>query len=93
MTSVKRIRALAFLLVTIVPCIAQAMGLRSFVALPVNQTGSVLRFQFFRNTDAGRELAFFNAAWGLTGKDTLLLGLMPHARRRLLPLEYCSVRS
>ena len=75
MRRVNRIRALAFLLIAVVPCIAQAMGLRSFVALPVNQGGLVLRFQYFRHTNTGREQAFVNAAWGLSGKDTLLLGL------------------
>ena len=51
------------------------MGLRSFVALPVNQGGLVLRFQYFNNIDADHDVAFANAAWGLSGKDTLLLGL------------------
>jgi len=75
MKSVKPARALALLLIAMVPCCAQAMGLRSFVALPVNKGGLVLRFQYFHNVDTDRDVAFANAALGLSGKDTLLLGV------------------
>lgn len=54
---------------------AEAMGLRSFVALPVNKGGAVFRFQYLHNTDSNVGMTFANAAWGITGKDTLLLGL------------------
>jgi len=51
------------------------MGIRSFVALPVNKSGLVARFQYLRNTDANTSTFITNAAWGITGKDTLLLGI------------------
>jgi len=51
------------------------MGLRSFVALPVNRGGVILRQQFLHDSTTDVIIATSNAAWGLTGKDTLLLGL------------------
>ncbi len=54
---------------------ALAMGLRSFVALPVEQGGTVTRFLIERNTDDDTDTLFLNAAYGLSGQQTLLLGL------------------
>lgn len=53
------------------------------IVLPVNQGGSVFRFQYLGNTDTDFGVAIVNAALGLTGKDTLLFGL-PY---RVLPSE------
>ena len=54
---------------------AQAMGLRSFVALPVDKGGKVVRVQYQRNTDTNTDVLVANAAYGLSGKQTLLFGL------------------
>ena len=51
------------------------MGLRSFVALPVDKGGTAVRLQFERNHDAGTSFGFANLAYGITAKQTLLLGL------------------
>ena len=53
----------------------QAMGLRSFVALPVDKGGKVVRVQYQRNTDTNTDVLVANAAYGLGGKQTLLFGL------------------
>lgn len=53
----------------------QAMGLRSFVALPVDKGGQVARLQYQRNTDANADVLVATAALGLGRKQTLLLGL------------------
>lgn len=52
-----------------------AMGLRSFVALPVDKGGSVLRFQIEHDQNADRDKAITNAAYGISAKQTLLFGL------------------
>ncbi len=57
------------------PVSTVAMGLRSFVALPVDKGGAVLRFQLERNEDAKTTVGIANLAWGLSRKQTLLLGL------------------
>ena len=51
------------------------MGLRSFVALPVEKGGSVIRLTFGREKDADRNTLITSAAYGLSGKQTLLLGV------------------
>lgn len=69
---------LALLSTLIAPFIATTgwtMGLRSFVALPVDKGGTVLRFQGERNTDSDVNRLIASAAYGLTGKQTLLLAL------------------
>ena len=53
----------------------QAMGLRSFVALPVDKGGKVLRMQYQRNTDTNTDILVANTAYGISGKQTLLFGL------------------
>ncbi len=75
MAKTRLIRILPLILLVISPHYAQAMGLRSFVALPVNRGGVVLRQQFLHNSSTDVSGAITNAAWGLTGKDTLLFGL------------------
>ena len=52
-----------------------SMGLRSFVALPVEKGGKVLRLQLERTPDAHRETATVSMAWGLSGTQTLLFGV------------------
>jgi len=52
-----------------------AMGLRSFVALPVDKGGQVLRLQLQRNFDADIDRAIASLAWGISGRSTLLFGL------------------
>jgi hypothetical protein len=52
-----------------------AMGLRSFVALPVEKGGRVARFLLEHNADDDRKTLFMNGAYGLSGRQTLLLGL------------------
>jgi len=52
-----------------------AMGLRSFVALPVDKGGQVFRLQLQRNFDADIDRAIASLAWGVSGRSTLLFGL------------------
>ncbi|MBL1320715.1 MAG: hypothetical protein COA63_006590 [Methylophaga sp.] len=54
---------------------AYSMGLRSFVALPVEKGGSVIRFQLEQANDANTDTLITNVAYGFTGKQTLLLGV------------------
>jgi len=51
------------------------MGLRSFVALPVEKGGSVVRFTFEREQDANIDTLNTSVAYGFTSTQTLLLGL------------------
>ena len=57
------------------PVAAVAMGLRSFVALPVDKGGAVVRFQLERNEDAKSTVGIANLARGLSHNQTLLFGL------------------
>jgi len=50
-----------------------AMGLRSFVALPVEKNGGVIRLFYQRTTDT--DMFATSAAYGLSAEQTLLLGL------------------
>jgi len=52
-----------------------AMGLRSFVALPLEQRGIVLRAQNIDNLSNNTNIAVANVAYGITGQQTLLFGL------------------
>lgn len=52
-----------------------AMGLRSFVALPVDKGGSVLRFLTNYNLDTDTSVLFTSLAYGISGTQTLLLGI------------------
>lgn len=51
------------------------MGLRSFVALPVDKGGKVVRAQYQRNMDTDTDVLVSNFAYGLSGKQTLLFSL------------------
>lgn len=51
-----------------------AMGLRSFVALPLEQGGMVFRLQNLETLNNNKNVAIANFAYGITGKQTLLLG-------------------
>jgi len=52
----------------------QGMGLRSFVALPVEKDGAVMRLAFEHTKDADTDSLTTSAAYGLSSKQTLLLG-------------------
>ena len=54
---------------------ASGMGLRSLVALPVERGGNVVRGLWARNTDTAVEQLNLGLAHGLSGRQTLLLGL------------------
>ena len=64
-----------FLLVSLFVHCAQSMGLRSFVALPLDKGGIVVRAQYQRNTTTDTDALVTNVAYGLSGKQTLLFGL------------------
>lgn len=53
----------------------ESMGLRSFVALPVDKDGKVIRIQYQRNADTDTDVLVANLAYGLSSKQTLLFGL------------------
>jgi len=54
---------------------AWAMGLRSFVALPLEKGGIVLRLFDEHNLDRDVNVLTTNLAYGISGKQTLFLGL------------------
>ncbi len=54
---------------------ASAMGLRSFVALPLEKGGTVLRLFDEHNLDSDVNVLTTNLAFGISGKQTLFLGL------------------
>jgi len=54
---------------------AYSMALRSFVALPVETGGSVIRISVERNSDSKTDTLGLGLAYGLSHKQTLLLGL------------------
>lgn len=54
---------------------ASAMGIRSFVALPLEQGGTVLRLFGERNQDENRNTLTTNLAYGVTARQTVFLGL------------------
>ena len=53
----------------------QAMGLRSFVALPVEKGGQVLRASVEHNDDTDTTYSALNLAYGVSHTQTLLLGV------------------
>lgn len=57
------------------PTLAPAMGLRSFVALPLEKGGTVLRLIGERNTDTDVDMLTTELAYGLSGTQTLFFGL------------------
>ena len=54
---------------------AYSMGLRTFVALPVEKEGRVVRFTIEQAKDADTTTLITSAAYGISAKQTLLLGL------------------
>jgi len=54
---------------------ASSMGLRSFVALPVDLGGYVVRFSYEHLTGGDKDAFITSAAYGLTNDKTLLLGI------------------
>ena len=52
-----------------------AMGIRSFVALPLEKGGTVLRFLGVRNTDKDIDTISTNVAYGFSGNQTLFFAL------------------
>lgn len=52
-----------------------AMGIRSFVVLPLEQGGTVLRFLATRNIDKNIDALTTNVAYGLSGNQTLFMAL------------------
>lgn len=61
--------------VLIAPTLVNAMGLRSFVALPLEKGGTVLRLIGERNTDTDIDMLTTELAYGLSGTQTLFFGL------------------
>jgi len=51
------------------------MGIRSFVALPLEEGGAVLRFVGVKNIDRDINIISTNVAYGLSGNQTLFFGL------------------
>ena len=54
---------------------SQGMGLRSFVALPVEKGGAVVRLAFEHAGEINRNRLITSMAYGFNAKQTLLLGL------------------
>jgi hypothetical protein len=54
---------------------AYSMGLRSFVALPVEKGGTVVRFSVEHAKDAGTDTLISSTAYGISAKQTLLVGI------------------
>lgn len=71
----KRAVSLLALGALLAPGLAPAMGLRSFVALPLEKGGTVLRLFAERNTDADVDTLTTELAYGLSGTQTLFFGL------------------
>ncbi|PCI21892.1 MAG: hypothetical protein COB62_02340 [Piscirickettsiaceae bacterium] len=69
------LRVAVIFIVVITPSLASAMGLRSFVALPVEKGGKVVRLQLLNNRDTNTDTFVANLAWGISHKQTLLMGL------------------
>lgn len=53
----------------------EAAGLRSFIALPVDKGGTVVRFTLEHAKDSNVDRLASNAAYGISAKQTLLLGM------------------
>ena len=54
---------------------SQAMGLRSFVALPINTGGGVIRFLNDYNFDANSDVFVMAGAYGISAKQSLFFSL------------------
>lgn len=67
--------ALFTLGVLMAPMLASAMGLRSFVALPLEKGGTVLRLFAEHNADIDIDTLTTELAYGISGTQTLFFGL------------------
>ena len=63
------------LLIAVSAINANAMGIRSFVALPLEKGGTVVRLLGERNQDQDVNVLTTNLAYGVSAKQTLFLGL------------------
>lgn len=54
---------------------AYGMGLRSFVALPVEKDGAVIRFAYEHLNEINTDILSANVAYGLSANQTILLGI------------------
>jgi hypothetical protein len=68
-------RARAVIVLVSLTVEAQAMGMRSFVALPIEKGGMVVRLFGESNRDTDVESLTTNLAYGLSGRQTLFFGL------------------
>ncbi len=66
---------LLFVCIIFLPSLVDAMGLRSFVALPVEKGGGVVRLTSEYNDDSEVNQLRTNMAYGLDHRQTLLLGV------------------
>lgn len=71
--NVLAVLSLSSLLSVVAP--VHGMGLRSFVALPVEKEGAVVRFAYEHSHDVDTDVLSANVAYGLSANQTLLLGL------------------
>lgn len=70
-----RFSCLPGLLIVALAIDAHAMGIRSFVALPLEEGGTVLRLQGEHNQDQDLSVMTTNLAYGVSARQTLFLGL------------------
>lgn len=70
-----KLQFLSALLLTLYSLASNAMGIRSFVALPLEKGGTVLRFLGQRNIDQNINTISTNIAYGLSGHQALFFGL------------------
>lgn len=75
MLSINRKTLVITLVMTLFPSAANSMGIRSFVALPLEKGGTVLRFLGERNLDQNINVLNTNAAYGISGHQTLFFGI------------------
>ena len=65
----------AGIVLTVLAVNASAMGIRSFVALPLEEGGTVLRLFGERNQDQDQNILTTSLAYGVSARQTLFLGL------------------
>ena len=71
----RRSLAVVLLVLAVSQPTAHGMGLRSFVALPVEKGGTVVRATVEHNTDADTTHAGVNVGYGINHRQTLLFGM------------------
>ena len=75
---VKRSLACALPVLVLSLPMAHGMGLRSFVALPVEKGGAVLRAAIEHNADTDNNLSMVSVAYGVSHRQTFLFGVPYH---------------